>query len=332
MDRPVLGIDLGGTKIYAAVVDGEGRIAGSARAKTRAWRDEEEVFATIVETARQSLEAAGLDQSAISAIGIGAPGPMDPDAGVILESANLPFKNFPLRDRLSQEFGRPTVVENDVNAGVYGEFLAGAARGATEVIGIFVGTGIGGGLILDGALYRGYCKNAGEVGHIIIDAGSKATCGAGHRGCLEALASRTAITRDVRRYIKRGRKTSVAKLLRKKNDTLPGKELSRAYEEGDDVVKKVLCRAARFVGIGIGNVVNLLSPQVVVLGGGVIEALDDDFIGRVEKSMRKVAFEISAKDLKIVRAALGDNAGVIGAAMLARERQASGPQTMQAAP
>lgn len=332
MNKPVLGIDLGGTKVYAAVVDGEGRIAGGARAKTRAWRDEEDVFTTIVTTARRGLEAAGLDQSAICAVGIGTPGPIDPDAGVVIEAANLPFKNFALGERLSREFGCPAIVENDVNAGLYGEFRAGAARGATEVIGMFVGTGIGGGLIIDGALYRGYAKNAGEVGHTIIEAGAKVKCGAGHRGCLEALASRTAITRDVRRCIRRGRKTSVAKHLKKETDTLGGKELRRAYDEGDEVVKKVVRRAAKLLGIGIGNFVNVLSPQLVVLGGGVIEAMDDDFISRIEKGMRKIAFEISAKDLKVVRAALGDDAGVIGAAMLARERYASGPQTMQATP
>jgi glucokinase len=330
MDKPVLGIDLGGTKVYAAVVDGKGRITGHARNKTRAWRDEEKVFTTIVKTARRALAGAGLDQSAISAIGIGAPGPIDPGAGVIIDSANLPFRNFPLGERLSQEFGRPTIVENDVNAGIYGEFRAGAAQGATEVVGVFVGTGIGGGLILNGALYRGYGKNAGEVGHTIIEAASKARCGAGHRGCLEALASRTAITRDLRRAVKRGRRTSVSKFLRKETDVLGGKELGRAYEEGDQVVRKAMRRAAKFVGIGLGNFVNFLSPQLIVLGGGVIEAMDDEFLILVEKSMRKVAFEVSAKELKIVRAALGDDAGVIGAAMLARERHASGHQSMHA--
>ncbi|HXG92557.1 MAG TPA: ROK family protein [Blastocatellia bacterium] len=318
MKRNILGIDLGGTKVMAAALDFDGRVLSRARAKTRAWRDDEEVFQTIADTARRSLEQAGIDSNSLAVIGIGAPGPIDPATGYIIESANMKFRNFPLGPRLSEEFGCAVIVENDVNAGVYGEFHRGAARGARDVLGMFVGTGIGGGLIINGKLHRGASCNAGEVGHIIIEVGGP-RCGCGNRGCLEALASRTAMTRDIRRAIKRGVKTSVSELLEQETDVLSGRDLKRAFEAGDALVVKIINRAAKFIGVGLGSLVNVLAPEVVVLGGGVIEAMDDGFIERIARSMRKIAFDVNVKDLRIARAELGDDAGVIGAAMLARE-------------
>ena len=318
MGRCVLGIDLGGTKVSAAMVDPDGRIVGRARAKTKAWRDDEDVFATIARTGHQAIGDAGLALSDLVAVGIGAPGPLDPGTGYIIESTNLKFKNFPLGPRLAEEFGVVTTVENDVNAGVYGELRAGAARGSRDVLGVFVGTGIGGGLILDGHLYHGSSLNAGEVGHIIIKAGGP-RCGCGNRGCLEALASRVAITRDVRRAIKRGRKSVLASRLKKQNDLLSSQILKTAYDKRDALAVRVMNRTAKSIGIGLGSLVNLFGPEMIVLGGGVIEAMGDEFIRRIDRATRKIAFEICVRDLKIVKAELGDDAGVIGAAMLARE-------------
>jgi len=318
MTSHILGIDLGGTKVVAAVLDDEGRIVGRARAKTRAWRDEEEVFATIASVGRRAIEKAGIDSAELAAVGIGAPGPIDFDTGYIIETANLKFKNFPLGPRLAEEFGRPAIVENDVNAGVYGEFRAGAARGANDVLGMFIGTGIGGGLIANGALYRGFSKGGGEVGHIIVEAGGP-RCGCGNRGCLEAVASRTAITRDIRKAIKRGRRSSVSKALTRQTDSLSGKELKAAYDSGDELVRKIIHRSAKLIGMGIGSLLNVLGSEIVVLGGGVVEAFGDDFVARIERAARGIAFEINTKNVKFARAALGDDAGVIGAAMLARE-------------
>jgi len=318
MNSYILGIDLGGTKVMAAVFDGNNQIISRARAKTNAWRDDEEVFHTIASTARRALTSASIDAADLRAIGIGAPGPLDPDTGTIIESSNMKFRNFPLGPRLAEAFGCPAVVDNDVNAGVYGEFKHGAGRGARHMLGMFVGTGIGGGLIINGALYHGFSKNAGEIGHIIVRAGGP-RCGCGNRGCLEALASRTAMTRDIRRQIKRGVKTSVKALLKRETDVLAGGDLKKAYRAGDKLVVKILNRAARMIGIGIGSLVNVMAPEIVVLGGGVVEAMGDDFLARIDRSTREIALDFATKDLKIVRAALGDDAGVIGAAMLARE-------------
>ena len=304
--------------MLAAVLDRNGQIIAHARAKTRGWRDDEQVFATIARVGHRAIEKAGIDQDQIAAVGIGAPGPIDFDTGYIIETANLKFKNFPLGPRVAEEFGRPTIVENDVNAGVYGEFRAGAAQGANDVLGVFVGTGIGGGLILNGALYRGFSKSAGEVGHIIVKAGGP-RCGCGNRGCLEAVASRTSITRDIRKAIKRGYRGAISQVLKTENDQLSGKDLKTAYDAGDELVKKVIHRTAKLIGIGIGSQLNLLGLEMVVLGGGVVEAFGDEFVDRIERTARDIAFEMNSKDVKTTRAALGDDAGVIGAAMLARE-------------
>ncbi|MEK6286786.1 MAG: ROK family protein [Acidobacteriota bacterium] len=318
MRSHILAIDLGGTKVMAAVLDAEGRIISRARAKTRAWRDDQAVFATIAQVGHRAIEDAGIAVQRLAAVGIGAPGPIDFDTGYIIESANLGFKNFPLGPRIAEEFDCPAIVENDVNAGVYGEFKAGAALGVNDVLGVFVGTGIGGGLIVNGALFRGFNKGAGEVGHIIVKTGGP-RCGCGNRGCLEALASRTAITRDIRKAIKRGHRSVVAKRLRQETDLLSGKDLKSAYDSGDELVRKTVHRAATFIGIGIGSLLNVVGSEMVVLGGGVVEAFGEDFIDRIERAARDIAFEINTKNVKIIGAGLGDDAGVIGAGMLARE-------------
>ena len=318
MRSHILGIDLGGTKVLAAVLDRDGNIVGRARAKTRGWRDDEEVFQTIAHTGRRALEKADVDQDQLAAVGIGAPGPIDFDTGCIIETANLRFKNFPLGPRVAEHFGRPAILENDVNAGIYGELMAGAAVGTRDVLGVFVGTGIGGGLILNGALYRGYSKGAGEVGHIVVKAGGP-RCGCGNRGCLEAVASRTAITRDIRKAVKRGHRGPVSKALKGDTDQISGKDLKAAYDDGDEVVARIIHRAGKMIGIGIGSLLNVLGLEMVVLGGGVVEAFGTNFVESIESSARDIAFEINSRDVSFTRAGLGDDAGVIGSAMLARE-------------
>lgn len=323
----ILGIDLGGTKVSAALLDRDGQIVGRARAKTKAWRDDEEVFQTIARTGSEALENAAVHPNQLAALGIGSPGPLDPETGYIIDAVNLKLKNFPLGPRLSESFDCPAVVDNDVNAGLYGEFKQGAARGASDALGVFVGTGIGGALIVNNALYRGFSKNAGEFGHMIIKAGGP-RCGCGNRGCLEALASRIAIARDLRKAIKRGHKSSLRDLLGKRETVLPSRALKQAIASGDKIVTKIVRRAACHIGVGIGSLVNALGPQVVVVGGGVIQALGDDFIEQIDRQARKVALGYAVKDVAIIKAQLGDDAGVIGAALLASEAvQLRDPET-----
>ena len=314
----VLGIDLGGTKIEAAVVDSRGKIVGRGRGKTEAWRSEDEVFHRIVRIARRAMESAEIEDEQLSALGVGTPGPLDPDTGYIIETANLPFRNFPLGPRLGETFGCPTIIENDVNAAIYGEFRAGAAQGSRHVLGMFVGTGIGGGLIINGALYHGFGKNAGEIGHMIIEArGPRCSCG--RRGCLEALASRTAITRDLRKALKNGQKSMLTRTYGKNLDELPSRALREAFDADDKLAKRIVRRAARHLGIGLGSLVNVLSPQVIVLGGGVIEAVGDEILDIIYKWTRRTAFDFSMKGVRLVKSKLGDDAGVMGAAIIAHE-------------
>ncbi|MEW6130031.1 MAG: ROK family protein [Acidobacteriota bacterium] len=318
MSSYVLGIDLGGTKIEAAVFDDEGKIAGRHRDKTEAWRGQDEVLERIVMVARQAITNARIEFAQIAAIGIGSPGPLDPDTGHIIETANLPFRDFPLAPRLAEQFNNcPVVLNNDVDAGTYGEFRKGAAQQARFVLGVFVGTGIGGGLIIDGKLYNGFNKNAAEIGHIVIRMGGP-RCGCGNRGCMEALASRPSIARDIKRAMKNGKKSLMSKKMNKEGVITSG-DIKECYDAGDKVVKKIVNRAAEYIGAGIGSLVNVLSPEVIVFGGGVVEALGEDFIRRIEKEIRRNAFEFSMQNVKVVKAQLGDDAGITGAAMLARE-------------
>jgi glucokinase len=319
MERFVLGLDLGGTKISAAVLDGSGNVISRAREKTEAQLGAEAVLERIVQTGANALHGAGISAEQLYAVGIGSPGPLDWLTGVIIESAHLNFDHFPLGPRLAEEFGRPVFVDNDVNAGTYGEFKKGAARGADYVLGMFVGTGIGGGIVIHGKLHHGFSKNAGEVGHMVVRAGGP-RCNCGARGCLETLASRTGIVRQLRKEVKDGRKTSLTKHHGKRLEDVSSGALKQAYQQEDELVQKTIKRAAKYIGIGIGSLVNVLGPEVVVLGGGVIEALGDEMLPIIGKSAARVAFEYSMQGVRIVRAELGDDAGVIGAAIIASER------------
>jgi glucokinase len=319
MERFVLGLDLGGTKINAAVLDPAGNVLSSAREKTEAQLGAEAVLERIVQTGQKALQAAGIGAEQLYAAGIGSPGPLDWRSGVIIESAHLHFDNFPLGPRLQQSFGCPVFVDNDVNAGTYGEYKKGAAAGAEYVLGMFVGTGIGGGIVTHGRIHHGFSRNAGEVGHMIVLAGGP-RCNCGSRGCLEALASRTGIVRGLRKAVKDGYKTSLTKNHGKRLEEVSSGALKEAYQREDKLVRKAIKRAAKYIGIGIGSLINVLGPEVVVLGGGVIEALGDEMLPIIQRSTARVAFEYSLNGVNIVRAQLGDDAGVIGAAIIAKER------------
>ena len=192
----VVGFDLGGTKMLAAVMDHQDTILGRAKRKTKAQEDPEVIYGRIAGTIDDALQEAEITKSQLLGIGIGSPGPLDSKKGVILETPNLNMHHFPLADRLKKDFGCPVVLENDVSTGTYGEFMFGAGKGYKHVLGVFPGTGIGGGLVLDGKLYTGATGAAGEVGHMILVPHGP-MCGCGQQGCLEAVASRTAIAKDM---------------------------------------------------------------------------------------------------------------------------------------
>ncbi len=322
--RPVIGMDLGGTKILAGVVAGNGKILGTSKRPTKPETGVDKIVERMVRTAREAVEAAGLKLNDIEALGSGSPGPLDPVRGIVLRTPNLPgWTNVPLAKMLSDQLGMPAYIDNDVNLGTYGEFALGAGQGAQDLVGIFIGTGIGGGIVLDGKLRQGWRLAAAEIGHMIMLPDGP-FCGCGNRGCVEALASRTAIERDIWAGIKAGRESDVPKLMEKDGrDRLTSGVLAEAMARNDPLVSEVLGRAQFYLGLLVASVVNFLDPERVVLGGGVVEALGEAFL----EPIREVAYQNfinkrDAREVKIVAAKLGDMAALLGAAVYAREKVA----------
>lgn len=316
----VVGVDLGGTKILAAVVTADGKIMGQAKRKTKPETGTESVIERIVKTVDDALASAKTLRSEVRAVGIGAPGPIDPDTGTVLMAPNLNgWENVPLAKTLSEQLGVPVFLDNDVNVGTLGEFVYGAGRGAKDVIGVFVGTGIGGGLIIGGQLRSGARHAAGEIGHMIVLAEGP-YCGCGNRGCIEALASRTAIVNSLRMAMQSGRKTTLTEALAGGGvERLSSGVLAQAWKSNDTLTVEVLTRVQYYLGLHLASLVNFLDPELIVLGGGVIEALGEDFL----QPIRRVAYQHftqrrDASQVKIVLSQLGDNAGILGAAVAAR--------------
>lgn len=317
--RPlVAGIDLGGTNILAAVVDAKNNIIGRAKKKTKSDQSSNEIVGRIVKCLRDCLDAAGVKAGEVAALCVGAPGPLDPPAGVVISAPNLGWSNVPLKALLEKELGIPTLLDNDVNIGTYGEFMLGAGCGAKDMIGIFVGTGIGGGLVLQGRLHRGFNHTAGEVGHLVVKMGGP-LCGCGNRGCLEAIAGRAGMVREIAYQISRGRKSLVDKLTGGDLEQARSRVLAEAYAKQDPVVVEVFQAAIEALGVTLGGLVNFLSPDTVVIGGGIAAAMGKPYVDAIAEVARRNAFPQCMKNVRIVPAALGDDAGVLGAALLARE-------------
>jgi glucokinase len=257
--------------------------------------------------------------SDLAGIGVGSPGPLDPEIGYIPFSANMNVKEFSLGPDLSSATRLPVFLNNDVKVGGYGEYWLGVARGFRNVLAAFVGTGIGGCVIINGTMIQGVTGNAGEIGHIHLkDAGPK--CGCGRRGCMEALASRTAIARRIRKAMQKGLPTVLSSKLSGKNDRLKSKDLASAFEAGDPVTIKEVKRAAKYLGLGLGSLINVLGPEIVVVGGGVTEALGSPYLEMVREAARSQILADPHGLVRIEAGALGDDAGLLGAALMAREK------------
>ncbi len=267
----------------------------------------------------EALKYAGLTRTDIAAAGIGSPGPLDTDTGVILFSANLNVKNFPLGPELSAALNRPVLVQNDVRAGGYAEFRLGAGRGYRDIIAAFVGTGIGGCIIQNGEIVTGSTGNAGEIGHMVVKAGGP-RCGCGSRGCMEALASKTAIARRVNKATRNGLPTVLGEKMARKGGRLKSGDLAEAVASKDLVALKEVHRAAHFLGIGLGSLINVLGPELMIVGGGVAGALGPGYLDLVRTAARSQILVDPQGTIRIEPAALGDDAGILGAALLAREK------------
>jgi glucokinase len=275
----------------------------------------------MVKTVNAAIEDAGIDISRVSAIGIAVPGPIDRAEGRIISLTNVGVDDMAIRDLLGDRTGLPVVLDNDVNAGTYGEFVAGSAKGYTNVIGVFPGTGVGGGIIIDGRLYRGANGRAGEIGHMIVDHGGP-RCGCGKLGCLEAVASRTAIAKELVHLAMIGEAPTI--LERAGTDIVQVKSgtIRKAIKAGEEPVIRAVERAAWYLGVGLGSCLDIFDPDVVVLGGGLVEKLGEFYLKPVEESMRQ--HNMIGSTAPLVSAALGDDSVLIGAAALAREAQTDG--------
>ena len=274
-----LGIDLGGTKILAVVVDRKGKIVGEAKKKTKPELGVDGVMDRIVEVANSAMDSAGVSAKRCVAAGIGAPSPVNLDSGVVVDTPNLPgWQEISLASILADRLDMPVFADNDVNLGTLGEYSLGAGQGTSSMVGIFVGTGVGGGVIINGQLQRGARYSAGEIGHTIIVPNGP-VCGCGKLGCLEAVASRTAMERDVIAAIEAGRTTTLAELTEDTGkDRLTSGLIKGALEAGDEVMQEVLTSAQFYLGLLTANLVNVLDPEMIVFGGGVAEALGEEFL------------------------------------------------------
>jgi glucokinase len=311
----VLGIDLGGTKIYAAVVDKKGRIISSARKKTKPEKGFKNTVNRIAKCATKAVKDAEIEMNDIQAVGVGSPGPLDLKEGKIIETPNMDWKDAPLKQDLSNLLERPVSIDNDGNVGVLGELAYGAGQGVKHLIGLFIGTGIGGGIIIDGKLLHGYNENAAELGHLILDPyGPK--CGCGNNGCLEAFAGRLAIEREIKIAQLHGKETTIFDDL-KPNERLRSKRLAKAYKKNDPAAVEAIEKSAMYVGYGVASLLNALNPQMVVLGGGVVEAIGEPYIKIVKKYAEDHVFAIAKRNVRIVKAKLKDDSAVLGAARLA---------------
>ncbi len=312
-----VGFDLGGTKMLAQAYNAGFQVIGKDRRKTKAADKAESGLDRVITTIRACLENGNVDVSRLAGIGIGCPGPVDMDRGIVLNPPNLGWDDVNVRKRLVAEFHCPVAVINDVDAGVYGEYRFGAAQGARCVVGVFPGTGIGGGCIYNGEILRGRGSSCLEIGHIPILPNGP-LCGCGQRGCLEAVASRTAIAAQAARAVLRGDAPALARKVGADISQIRSGDLAESIREGDHAVEEIAYDAARAIGTGIAAIVNLLCPDIVVMGGGLVEAMPDIFVDYSMKVARKSVMPAYRRAFTMVAAKLQDDAGAIGAAAWAR--------------
>ena len=317
----IAGIDLGGTSVKVIIADGRNKILASNKKKTEVGLKPKALINEIASLVARTAADVGIKAKALGAVSIGAPGTIDVARGVVHDAPNLGWRNVRLAAELKSRLGVPVIVDNDVNVGVVGEHAFGAGERVSELVGVFVGTGIGGGIICGGELYEGGHGWAGEIGHMVLLADGP-VCGCGHRGCAEALASRTAMERDVRAAVKAGRKTAVTGIMKERNkDRMTSSVIQAALGKKDPVMKEVIERAEYYLGILVANLVNALDPERVVIGGGIAGRLGEDFVGLIRRTAAEYFLHPEAiKRVKIVKGTLGDDAGALGAVVLARKR------------
>lgn len=314
-----VGVDVGGTKIHAALVDPAGRVRKRQRLATPRGASREEVLAAILQGIREVLDKAGVDRAEVRGIGLAVPGLIHYPRAMVEAAPNITISGINLEEPLREAFGCGVVLANDTDACAMGEKWVGSARGMDLAVGVFVGTGIGGGIIVNRRLLRGQKYSAAEIGHMVMQMDGP-ECGCGNRGCLEALASRVAMERDVRQAIADGRKTILKKLLAEdERGVLRSGMLKEGLQAGDKLTVEVMTRAGEVLAQAMLSLRRIFEPDVMILGGGVMEACGDFLMPMVERAVPADPYLGRRDGGRVVLSALGDDAGVLGAAALAME-------------
>lgn len=309
----VLAVDIGGTKIMTSLITSDGRMLATEVSPTLAGQGPEAIIQRLFVAIDSLLAGNNLETSRLHSISMAVAGAIDSARGLVTFSPNLPgWHDTQLADMISERFGVRTFLVNDASAAALGEHRFGAGKGVSDLILLTLGTGIGGGIIIDGELYLGACGSAAEIGHMVIDVNGP-DCACGNKGCLEALASGTAIAREAINRIGDGESSSLVTTAQGDIKSINAEQVSLAARAGDALALDIFSRASFYLGVGMASLVNIFNPEMIVLGGGMVE-LKELLIGPATEVMKGKAFQISAQAVRVVTARLGEEAGVYGAA------------------
>lgn len=311
-----IGIDLGGTNIAAGVVDSDFKILAKASTPTKRPRSCREICADMAAVSLKAVAEAGLTIDDIESVGVGAPGQINSAEGIIEYSNNLDFYNEPVADYIREHINKPVYVENDANAAAYGEFVAGSAKGAHNAVCITLGTGVGGGIIINDKIYSGFNYAGAEIGHMVIDVNGPA-CSCGRNGCFEVFSSATGLIRMTKEALDANPDSKMHEMM---GDHVSGRLAFNAMRAGDEAAKGVVDKYIRHLAAGIANTINIFQPEILCIGGGVCNEGDALMIPLREAIKEEVYSKRSEKNTEVVRATLGNDAGLIGAAFLGRDK------------
>lgn len=318
LEKYIVSVDMGGTKILATVINSSKGIVSRLKKPTNISTGTKTYVKDVAEIVLNVINESKISKNRIAAVCIGVPGSVNPYTGIIGLAPNLGLKNFKIKSQLEKIIPYPVLIENDVNLGALGIKNYGVGKSIKNLLAVFVGTGIGGGIIIDGKLYRGLNFVAGEIGHMLVKKNGP-KCGCGKKGCFEAIASRTAIVNHIINDVKKGKKKSVLTDLIKSGDRIKSGALYNAVQSGDKVVTKRITEACEIIGDVLSSITNLMNFDMIVLGGGLIEALEDYMIPIIKKEFNNHVLADSAKNIKILSSKLGDDAAIFGGLALANE-------------